>query len=272
MSLTWKNSRKEILPGDFLRNLSWNLLRNPLWRDGAMTTPTSPLQLLSVHVLRRTRSADAQRLAARINVPPGDGRQPDLLELLSRRDADGRPAIRVVEALATEAPQDTLAALALLHMIRGELEIMSKRLVHSGRVSILDAEADTLSAAWEVVTRRPPPKRWERADAIWNQARRASRMRRLRSPEAEPLPEDFDLEDLGAPMLDGRPDLLADAVAAGVLTPTEEVLIVRTRIEGHRLVEVARAFGRPYDALRMERRRAEAALRTYARRYDSEGS
>ena len=115
-------------------------------------------------------------------------KSPDLLDLLARRDADGRPAMRIVEALATEAPGDTLAALALLHMIRGDLEVMSKRLVHSGRVSTLDAEADTLSAAWEVVTRRPPPGRWERADAMWNQARRASRMRRQRCPETEPLP------------------------------------------------------------------------------------
>ena len=48
------------------------------------------------------------------------------------------------------------------------------------------------------------------------------------------------------------------------------VLIARTRIEGVPLVEVAQALGRPYDAVRMERRRAEAALRTFVRRYESE--
>ena len=272
MPLTWEKAVEEFLAGNRFGNLSRNDLRNPIWRDGVMTNPTSPLQLLSDHVVRRARSADARRLAARINVWPDNGQSPDLLDLLARRDADGRPAIRIVEALANEAPGDTLAALALLHMIRGDLEVMSKRLVHSGRVSALDAEADTLSAAWEVVTRRPPPGRWERGDAMWNQARRASRMRRQRSPETEPLPEDFDVAEPDGGWLEGRPGLLAGAVAAGVLTPSDVVLIVRTRIEGEPLAEVAQALGRPYDAVRMERRRAEAALRTFARRYVSGGS
>ena len=57
-----------------------------------------------------------------------------------------------------------------------------------------------------------------------------------------------------------------------MLTPSDVVLIVRTRVEGEPLAEVAQALGRPYDAVRMERRRAEAALRTFARRYVSEGS
>ena len=149
---------------------------------------------------------------------------------------------------------------------------MSKRLLHSGRVSVLDAEADTLSAAWEVVTRRPPPSRWDRFDDMWNEARRASRMRRQRSPEAGPLPEDFDMEGPDGGWLEAGPDLLAAAVAAGVLTPSDVVLIARTRVEGEPLAAVARALGRPYDAVRKERRRAEAALRTFARRYVSEGS
>ncbi len=138
------------------------------------------------------------QLAARIACPstPAD-EVPDLLTLLDRRDADGRPAIRIVERLATRAPDEPLRrAGALVHVRAPTSRSMSERLVHSGRVSVLDAEADALSAAWEVVTRRPPPSRWERCDAIWNQARRASRMRRQRSPEAEPLPEDFDLAAL----------------------------------------------------------------------------
>ena len=157
-------------------------------------------------------------------------------------------------------------------MSRSDLEVMSKRLLRSGRVSVLDAEADTLSAAWEVVTRHPPPSRWDRLDAMWNEARRASRMRRQRSPEAGPLPEDFDRAEPEGGCLEARPALLAGAVAGGVLTPSDVVLIVRTRVEGEPLAAVARALGRPYDAVRMERRRAEAALRTFARRYVSEGS
>jgi hypothetical protein len=238
-----------------------------------MTKPTSPLQLLSDHVDQVARSRDATALAARIaHRSLTTDEQPDLLTLLHCRDADGRPAIRIVERLAAQAPDDPLSALGLLYMCRSDLELMSKRLLHSGRVSELDAEEDTLTAAWEVVTRRPPPGRWDRVDAIWNQARRASRMRRQRSPETDPLPEDFDLAAREAEWHEVRPGLLAGAVAAGVLTPSDVVVIVRTRVEGESLAAAARALGRPYDAVRMERRRAEAALRTFARRYVSGGS
>jgi IS30 family transposase len=51
---------------------------------------------------------------------------------------------------------------------------------------------------------------------------------------------------------------------AGVLSNEEAVLIARTRVEGESLRCLARDLGRPYDAVRMERRRAEAALRSYA--------
>lgn len=270
--LSWENGHDEFPDGHSLRNLSWNVLRNPVWRDGAMTTTPSPFQLLSTHIGQRARTPEARQLAARISGSPADGPDPDLADLLSRRDADGHPAIRVIEALAAEAAADPLAALALLHVLRPELEVMSKRLLHSGRVSVLDAEADTLSAAWEVVTKRPSLARWDRSDAIWNEARRASRMRRLRSPEADQLPQDFDREEPRDSSDHRRPELLAGAVAAGVVTPRDVVLIVRTRVEGHPLAEVAKALGRPYDAVRMERHRAEAALRTFARRYESEGS
>jgi hypothetical protein len=273
MPLSWDDALEKVLTGNRLWNLPWNSLGNPVWRDGAMTEPTSPLQLLSDHVVRVARSREARELAARIAGPstPAD-EVSDLLALLQSRDADGRPAIRIVERLATRAPDEPLAALGLLYMSCADLEMMSKRLLHSGRVSVLDAEADTVSAAWEVVTRRPPPSRWDRLDAIWNQARRASRMRRQRSPEAESLPEDFDLAALEVDWPEARPSLLAGAVAAGILTPSDVVLLVRTRVDGEPLFEVARDLGRPYDAVRMERSRAEAALRTFARRYVSEGS
>jgi hypothetical protein len=157
-------------------------------------------------------------------------------------------------------------------MLRGELEVVRDRLVRSGRVSALDAEIDTLAAAWEVVTRRPPPGRWERGDAIWNLARRVTGMRRGGTVGVEPLPEVSELACDDAAGLEGlgwSSALLPAAVAAGVLTSREVVVIARTRIEGRPLREVAAALGRPYDAARMERRRAEAALRTFLTRYDS---
>ena len=54
-------------------------------------------------------------------------------------------------------PRDPLAALGLLVMLRPELEAVRDRLVHSGRITSLEAETDAVAAAWEVVTRRPPP-------------------------------------------------------------------------------------------------------------------
>ena len=262
---------------------------NPVWRDGAMTEPTPPFQRLSDHVASMAHSPEADRLAERIVRSGGSGRgrpdscespdscdRPGLSELLARRDGDGGPAIVVQERLAKAAPGEPLAALALLSLLRSDLEVVRDRLVRSGRVSALDAEADTLAAAWEVVTRRPPPSRWERGDAIWNLARRVTRMRRRCTEATEPLREDFDLvsDNRAEPEPDwpGRsPALLAAAVAAGVLSPREVVLIARTRMEGRTVREVAQSLGRPYVAAKKERQRAEAALRLFVGRYGAEG-
>ena len=287
--MTRENGAEIFLSGDRFGNHLRKGSGNPMWRDGDMTEPTPPFQRLSDHVASMAHSPEADRLAVRIAPPTASGRgrsdpydpadpyeSPGLSALLARRDGDGRPATRVQERLATAAPSEPLAALALLSMLRGDLEVVRDRLVRSGRVSALDAEADTLAAAWEVVTRRPPPGRWERSDAIWNLARRVTRMRRACSLPAEPLPEDFDIviDNRAEPEPDwpGRsPALLAAAVAAGVLTPREVVLIARTRIEGRTVREVALSLGRPYVVTKKERQRAEAALRLFVGRYDAEG-
>jgi hypothetical protein len=270
--MTRRNGAEEFLARDDLVIDSGNDPVKSMWRDDAMTEP-SPLQSLSDHVASRARGPEAVRLAAQIAPSSTAERERgDLAALLARRDGDGRPAIRVVERLANEAPTDQLAALALLSMLRPELEVVRDRLVRSGRVNVLDAETDALGAAWEVVTRRPPPGRWERGDAIWNRARRVSLMRRRCSLEAEPLPQGLDVGEPERDVLSSPAPLLAAAVVAGVLSPREVVLVARTRLEGRQLSEVARTLGRPYDAVRKERRRAEAALATFVERYDAEGS
>ena len=141
---------------------------------------------------------------------------------------DDRPC-RIQERLAQEAPGDPLAALALLTMLRRDLEVVRDRLVHSGRVSPLEAEADALAAAWEVVT-SAHLGRWERSDDIWNLARRVSGVRRGIAHVTEPLSETFDLvaeDDTGAGVLwsGHAPAVLTAAVAAGVLSPRQVVLI-----------------------------------------------
>ena len=52
--------------------------------------------------------------------------------------------------------------------------------------------------------------------------------------------------------------ILADAVAAGVLSPADVQLIVDTRIAGHPLHAAARRLGLPYEAAKKRRQRAEA--------------
>ena len=270
--MTRDNGAEKFLSRDEFGNRLRKCSGNPMWRDGAMTETTAPFQRLADHLAVVGRSIDAERLAERIAPNRASrGAPPDLLELLARRDADGRPAIRVLERLATEAPKDPLAALALLSMLRPELESMRDRLVRGERAGALEAEADALSAAWEVLTRRPPPGRFERVDAIWGEVRRARGVRRRSPFELCTLPEGFDAADGSSDPVVRTPGSLAAAVAAGVLSPRELVLIARTRLEGRSLRAVAGALGRPIDAAYKERRRAEAALRTFLLRYDSEG-
>jgi hypothetical protein len=263
--MTRENGSEKNLPRDEFGNHSGNDSGNPIWRDGAMSElhipqphfseTHRPFQALCDHVASMARSPEAARLAARIAPSQGTPRDsPDLLELLARRDADGRPAIRVVERLAKEAPKNPLAALGLLSMLRGDLEVVSDRLIRSGRVSTLDAERDSLRI-------EPLPEDYVTASNDMAVDDMASN---------DMVIDDWTQADSGWP---GRPPaLLAAAVAAGVLTPREVVLIARTRIEGRTLRQVAKSLGRPYEAAKKERQRAEAALRTFVWRYDSDGS
>ena len=133
----------------------------------------------------------------------------------------------------------------------------------------------------------PSPGRWSRTgprrrapsrsgtpalvNAIWTEVRRSAGLRRRGQLEIVPLDDDFDRPAPTVDPLERWPGLLAGAVARGVLTPRQVVLIAQTRMEGRPLSEVATALGRPYDAVRKERRRAEAALRQFALAYfDSE--
>ena len=274
--MTRENAPKEFLARDGSGNHSRNESGNPLWRDGAMTQP-SPLQSLSDHVASTARSPEAAR-SRRLASPRHDLEEPtapDLAALLARRDADGRPAIAVQERLAAEAPATALAALGLLTMLRGRPRGVRDRLVRSGRVSALDAEADALAAAWEVVTRRTA-------------SRAAGSAERRHLEPGSPSHRDAPRAHLGrrAAARDfrrGGPEIdwpRSTARGAGPASwqppwppacsrPARSCVIASTRMEGRPLAEVAKALGRPYDARAKERRRAEAALRTFLARYDS---
>ena len=111
MPVNWNDALEKVLAGDQLGNFSWNDLGKPIWRDGVMTESTSPLQLLSDQVVRGARSPEARDLAARVACPRPSRRGRICSRCSISRDADGRPAIRILERLATRAPDEPLAAL-----------------------------------------------------------------------------------------------------------------------------------------------------------------
>ena len=119
--------------------------------------------------------------------------------------------------------------------------------------------------------RRRPGSPGVVANAIWAEVRRDAGVRRGGVTATVPLPEGFDIPGAENEPSERWPALLADAVAAGVITAGQAVLVAETRLEDRPLGEVAKALGRPYDAVRKERSRAGAALRTFAPTYLSGG-
>jgi hypothetical protein len=262
--MTSEKGDKEILSEDALWNRSENLARNPVWRDGAMTDGHGPFEELREHLGAVAWAPAAHRLSERL-AQSGlcVGASTDLVAVVELYRVNRARRAVLVECLASWAPRDELAALVLIDVLRPQLEAMAGRLARRlGHPDSSEAEGDVLGAACETLTRRPPPGRCERLEAVWSAARRATCLRRT---VADPLPERF---DMAAPEeavpLERWPGLLDRAAAAGVVSHEEAVLIARTRVDGEPLRRLARDLGRPYDALRMERRRAEAALRSYA--------
>jgi DNA-directed RNA polymerase specialized sigma24 family protein len=166
------------------------------------------------------------------------------------------------------------AALSALGELAPELSSMRRRLRRLG-VDEDTAEALTLSVAWEVISghrgpRRPRPLR-HLTESIWRALRQEAGMRRLEH-ETVPLDDDLEVVTADADHLERWPALLAAALAAGALSVRQVVIVAQSRMDERPLAEVARALGRPYDAVRMERGRAERALRVFARSYDWEES
>ena len=147
---------------------------------------------------------------------------------------------------------------------------MWRRLVARG-IAPVDAEADVVGIAWEVVAghrrrpRRPSPV--QLANAIWTEVRREAGLRRLRLEEL-PWPEHLEVAETEADHLERWPGILAAAVARGYLSPRQVVVVVETRVEGRTMAEVAQRVGSPVGALYKERQRAEESLRTFALSYD----
>jgi DNA-directed RNA polymerase specialized sigma24 family protein len=196
-----------------------------------------------------------------------------------RNPKEGLEVDRAGETLAFLAARvvtgDQTAALRLLVALAPELRRVARRLVRAG-VEAEEAEAETLAGAWELIAGRDrwPVCWWSSvafAEALWGAVRRSARLRRRGPLELVSLPDDFDGVAPEPDPLERFPAVLAAAVAAGVLTPRQVVVIAETRMAGSPLREVAVRLGRPYGATKKERQRAEAALRAFALSY-SEGS
>jgi hypothetical protein len=258
--MTWANVIEEFSVGDNLGNFTLNVLRNPLWRDGGMTPQ---------HTSNGSHRARGWH----------DGRDEawPLLERLvacglNPAELAGLPPSRAarVTALARRARFDEAAALSVLGLLAPELTAIRRRLVAEG-IEPDEAEALAISVGWEVLSRRrrhPQPRSLTSlVEVIWRAARHEAGIRRCQV-ETVPLVDCLDAAATEVDPLEHWPGLLAASVATGVLSPRQVVILAQSRMDERPLAEVARALGRPYDALRMERRRAEKALREFALSYD----
>jgi DNA-directed RNA polymerase specialized sigma24 family protein len=175
--------------------------------------------------------------------------------------------------LVQRARRDPRAALSLLALLEPELRSIYRHLVRRGTEPD-EAQAVTLGVAWEVVSghraRRRPSSSSGLSNAIWAEIRCDAGLRR-NGAQTVPLPEGFDVPPPADEPAERWPGLLAAAVGAGVITARQAILVAETRVEDRPLAEVAKAVGRPYNAVRMERARAEVALRAFAPSYLSGG-
>jgi DNA-directed RNA polymerase specialized sigma24 family protein len=279
----WDNVKKK----NSLLNVLWKLLRSPashlFWRNVAMTPPRSPLAQLGDHLTQLSSTKDGRVALERFGAAgiETDGAR-DLATLIGQWDGRGGGDRRaeMLEALVSLAPDDEMAALCAVVALRPELTRIARH-VAGGFFDAEEAQSEVIAIAWEVLTApeesraddagpenpEPGKARAKRAvNAIWNEARRSAGLRRHALIEVSPC----DVPDAVAPDFDPLerwPGLLAAAVARGVLTPRQVVVIAQTRMEGRPLAEVARSLGRGYDAVQKDRRRAEAAFRVFASSY-----
>jgi len=267
------NAKKKFLVWNGL----WNWLRRglsyPICRNGSMTSTGSFLTRSGDHLAQLLRTRAGSRAMTRFSAA---GLSPesvhDLTVLVGHRGrAISRISrVRIVDALTPLAPSDEVAGLCTVVALRPELVRITRR---SSRALVdpEDTEANVVAVAWELVSTGPdggsePFRHATLVNAIWAQIRDSAGLRRGQL-ETVPLDDDFERPAPPDDRLERWPGLLAGAVARGVLTPRQVVLIAQTRMEGRPLIEVAASLGRTYDSARMDRARAEAALRQFALSY-----
>jgi DNA-directed RNA polymerase specialized sigma24 family protein len=239
---------------------------------------SGPLGQIAEHLARLSRTEEGTRVFERFacsGLDVGDSHDlGDLLGHCAGPDSESQLS-ETIRALVPLAPCDEVAALCVLVILRPALDRMVRLLARRAK-DAEDAEAEVVAVAFEVIARKrlrngQPLDIGPLVDAIWTGARRSAGLRRHGLPQIT-LPEDFDQPSPEVDPLERCPGLLAAAIARGVLSAHSAVVIAQSRMEGRPLDEIALALGRPYNAVRLERWRAEAALRDFARvHYSGEG-
>jgi DNA-directed RNA polymerase specialized sigma24 family protein len=268
--MTWDDAPETFLDCHVAWNGLSTLLSKPIWRDGPMTNHRSALTVIGDHLAQLGRSKEGrralQRFAAAGLCMEGADDVPTLFGQCARRPAR---RIQVLETLLSLAPNDETAALSAVLLLRPVLQRMA-RLLAGRPFDPEEAEAELVAVALAILTqggagRRGPKGVQAVIDATWTEARRTAGLRRQGDAALVPWSEALDSPEAALDPAELHCGLLAEAVAQGVLRAEQAWVIVETRVNERPLSEVARALARPYDAVRMERQRAEAALRDVAR-------
>jgi DNA-directed RNA polymerase specialized sigma24 family protein len=203
----------------------------------------------------------AHRLAAWRRQSPALAPFTDAASLMRLFRGPAQPATkdRVLHALIEIARDEPLAGAVVLEAITPGLKRLSRRILHDPRDRD-EVWAALLATAWERVRAYPLHRRERVAANLLLDTMRgtfaALRVPRLRI--GEPFHE---IEELPPAPVDGDVDGLLDlAVEAGALNRDDAELILLTRIDGFRLVDLADERSVAYNTLKVRRQRAERRL------------
>jgi DNA-directed RNA polymerase specialized sigma24 family protein len=184
--------------------------------------------------------------------------------LRNLRGLRGRPRAEdaILAALVRQAQSDPLAARVVLQALLPGLKALA------GRIMLEAGEREELWSAllahcWERIRRYPIERRPARIaanvllDTLKKTTRELKRQRHLRDHEGGEAPPD----QIAFARLDRDVERLVQrAIAAAAISSEEAELILRTRIDGSDLHELADEIGVAYHTLKVRRLRAEKRL------------
>ncbi len=184
-----------------------------------------------------------------------------LVGSLRRRSGDYERESAILAALLQQARSDPLAGRVVLQALLPGLKRLAGRLLfEAGEREELWSLL--LAHLWAGIRSYPVERRPRRVaanlllDAAHATLGDLGKERRLRAHASELAPESVEAgeqEEL----------VLSRAVRTGALSRAEALLILRSRVEGVPLAQIATEEGAGYDALRIRRRRAELRLRLF---------